>query len=197
MTDLVTLSGNYNYHFPNSRRYNRRLNVNARNEELVDGLLDYVKSAGTFIAKPFISVGKGTGHFAMEAYRGVKTGDIGRVLKSPFKGAGHAAFSYGRAFKEHAEYYWRPSKMKDWMKPIGGSLMAIAPFTGPAAIVLFPLGAVLTLAGAAAETIYINDQIKKAEAAAQVQALEDKKKANYIWYGAAAIGAVGLYMVFT
>ena len=196
MTDLVTLSGTHNYHFKNSR-LNRRSTVHARNEELMGGLLDFIKDSGSALASPFVAVGKGIGHVGMEAYRGVQTGDPLRVLKAPFKGAGHIAIDYSRSIKEYSEYYWRPSKMKDWMKPIGASILAIGSVPSPLSILFIPLGTALVLGGTIGESVYINDQIKKAEDLSRLQSAEDQKKANYVWYGVAAVGVVGAILIFT
>ena len=196
MADLVTLAGDYNYNF-SSTRTGRRGRVSARNEELMGDLFDYFKSAGSFIVSPFVAVGKGIGHAGMEFYRGAKTGDFGRMLASPFRGAGHTGMTLARTSGEHAEYYWRPSKMKDWMKPIGATLLTIGAVPGPHSVFFIPIGAALTIGGTIGETVYINDQIKKAQTAQKLADAEAKKKANYIWYGVAAIGAVGVWMVAT
>lgn len=195
MAELVTLSGDYGHTY--NSRVGRRNQVSQRNEELMAGLLDYLKSAGSFVISPVVGLAKGVTHAGMEVYRGVKTGDIKRVLSAPFKGVTHSGMEVYRDIKEHSEYYYRPSKMKDWMKPIGGAIMAIGAIPGPHSIFMIPIGAFLTLSGSLGESIYINDQIKKAQVAQSLVDAQEQRKTNYIWYGVAAIGLVGSWMVFT
>lgn len=191
MAELITLSGDY------SLRYNRRQRVNSRNDELMGGLLDFFKSAGKTIVSPVVSVAKGVGHTTMEIGRGIKSGDIKRILTAPAKGIGHTFMTQGRTYKEFSEFFWRPSKMKDWMKPIGGAVMAIGAVPGPHSIFMVPIGAALVLGGSIGESVYIKDQMKKAASATQKQTMEEQKKANYLWYGVGALGVVGAYMALT
>lgn len=198
MADLVTLAGDYNYNFNVTHsRLNRRSRVKRRNEELMGDLFDFFKSATKFVVSPFVSVGKGIGHAGMEMYRGIKSGDIKKILAAPFRGIGHTGGTFYRTSKSHLEYYWRPSKMKDWMRPIGAAITAIGAVPGPHTLIMVPLGLALTLGGTIGEGVYIKDQMKKAEDAAKISALEKQEKANLIWTGVAGVGVVAAYMLLS
>lgn len=191
MAELVTLSGHYGY--------NRRQRISSRNDEIdeiMDGFMSFVKRVGKTAISPFVSVGKGVGHTVMETYRGVKTGDIMKIITAPFKGIGHTFMTQVRDTKSMAEFFYRPSKMRSWMGPVGGIVTAIGMIPGPWSVIMLPLGAALAAGGGIAQGIYSKDQAGKAASAAQQKAAEEGKKTRYIWYGVAALGVVGSVMMF-
>lgn len=197
MAELVTLSGNHLYSAHDG--YTRRSRHSARQEELEEvmgGLWSFVKSVGKTAISPFKAVGKGVGHMTMEMYRGAKKGDILKILKAPFKGIGHTFMTQVRDTKSMAEYFYRPSKMRSWMGPVGGIVTAAGMIPGPWSVVLLPLGAALAAGGGIAQGIYSKDQAGKAASAAQQAAAERGKTTTYIWYGVAALGVVGSIMMF-
>lgn len=196
MAELVTLSGNY---MSSPYGYSRRTRSSARKaelDELMGGFVDFLKSAGSVVASPLKSAGKGVGHTFMEVYRGAKTGDVLKIVKAPFKGIGHAFMTQYRTTKDMSEFFYRPSKMRTWMGPVGGIVTAIGMVPGPHSIIMVPLGAALAAGGGIAQGIYSKDQAKKAASAAQQAAAEQGKKTTYIWYGVAALGVVGSIMMF-
>lgn len=184
--ELITLEGDNDFNIGYTPYY----------DDTMDGIGDFFKTAGKFIATPFIATGKGVGHFFMEAGRGIKSGDIKKVAFSPFKGIGHIGGTAYRAAKEHAEYYWRPSKMREWMSPLGMAITAAGAIPGPHSLIMLPLGAALTAGGSISEGIYQKDRQKIADAA-EKKYLEDSKKKNLMWtIGGIALLGVGAYMAF-
>lgn len=160
--------------------------------EQMGGLLDFFKSAGTAITSSFVSPIKGFTHFIMEAGRGIAAGDWGRVGASPFKGIGHTGMDFFRKNTEYAEWYYRPSKMRQWMSPIGAAFMAAGAVFPP---LLIP-GAALTAGGAIGEGLYQKDRATKADKA-EKERLVAAKKSNLMWT-LAAVGLLGAgaYMAF-
>jgi hypothetical protein len=195
---LVTLSGSYTpelFTYGRMDRYKRR----CVNQELMGGVFDYVKSAASVVVNPITSVAKGTGHMVMEAGRGIKEGDISRILTSPLKGAGHIAGETYRTHREHWEYYYRPSKMGEWMQPVGGLLTVAGAVPTPASPFLLAGGAALTAGGAIATSITDKDKASQAAASLQAQKLLEqqkiKKTNNIAWLGLAAAGGLGLLLL--
>lgn len=190
MAELITLSGHYG----------RRSQISSRNDEideLMGDFLDFLKSTGSMAISPFKAVGKGVGHTFMEAYRGAKKGDILKILKAPFKGIGHTFMTQVRDVKSHAEYFYRPSKMRHWMGPVGGIMTAAATaIPGPWSVVLIPLGIALSTGGGIAQGIYSKDRAKKATSEAEQAKALAGEKAKYIWYGVAGLGVVASIMMF-
>ncbi len=195
MAELVTLAGDYGCTYPS--RYNRRSRVNARSEEMMGGVMSFIKSAGKIAITPFRAIGKGVGHFAMETYRGAKTGDFKKILAAPFRGIGHGSATIYRDTKEHSEYYWRPSKMREWMGPVGGIVTAIGAVPGPHSVFMLPIGAALAVGGALGNKLYVEDQIKQAKKSAEDKDVKDANTATYMWLGVGALGIVGTFMVLT
>lgn len=176
---LITLEGN-------------TYNPTAYHGEQMNGLLDYFNAAGSAVSSAFVSPVKGAGHFVMEAGRGISSGDWGRVGAAPFKGIGKTGGDFFRKNKEHAEWYWKPSKMRQWMSPVGGALMAAGAAFPP---LLIP-GAALTAGGAIGEGLYQKDRAGKADPA-EIERLKKAKQTNLMWTiaGIGLLGA-GAYMAF-
>lgn len=190
MAELITLSGHYG----------RRSQISTRNDEideLMGGFMDFIKSVGSTAISPFKAVGKGVGHTFMEAYRGAKKGDVLKILKAPFKGVGHAFMTTTRDIKSQAEFFYRPSKMRTWMGPVGSIVTAIGSIPGPHSIFMLPIGMALATGGGISQGIYSKDQAKKAASAAQQAAASAGDKTKYIWYGVAGLGVVASILVFT
>jgi hypothetical protein len=169
--------------------------------ETVGDIQEWFKDTSKYLISPVTSTAKGVGHFALEFKRGVTTKDVGRIFKSPFKGAGHIAGSQFRDIYGMSEHYWRPSKM-DWMKPIGALATAAGIVPTPLSPFLLAGGAALTTAGVVGTTIHQN---KKAEDYAKEQskilkeAKEDLKKSGaiknqFLWAAIAGGGALLLYL---
>lgn len=199
MAELVTLSGNIPHYA--SRRANVRNRRNYR-EEMMGG--NFLQDLGNVIASPIVSMAKGSGHFVMEAGRGVATGDWKRVATSPFKGVGHSFMDAGRKTWDFGEQFWRPSKMQAWM-PMGSKLCmaggAIATATGVGAPIgagLYACGIALGLGGAIGTKIHANNKLKN-DALSPEQKEEirktEKRKQLMIWGVAGLAGAGLLYTV--
>lgn len=209
---LVTLEGDYS---SPTRRPVRRMSSNDRQRyiqaarqrrdfwkrhgqqpETMDGLLDWGKSVVKSSLSPITSSIKGIGHTVMEAGRGISSGDIKRVLAAPVKGTGHTVLSWGRDTKEHAEWYYRPSKMRQWMKPVGGLVTAAGAIPTPASPFLLAGGAALTAGGAIGDKIYQEGKrrqaIREGQKEQENQAVAASQKNNIYIYGAIGIGALAL-----
>jgi len=136
----------------------------------------------------------------METWRGVKSGDIGRVVAAPFRGIGHGGAEWYRDTTEHLEYYWRPSKMNQWMTPVGAVVTAAGSIPSPLSPFLLAGGAALTAGGMYARGYVNKDKAKKAAALAQAKALADaqlQKKKNVQWLGIAAAAVGGGFLLFS
>jgi len=195
MAELVTLAGDYGYSNPS--RYNRRYRNKATSEELMAGIGDFLKSAGNMAILPFKAVGKSIGHTTMETYRGIKTGNFKRILKAPFKGTTHGVMTAYRDTKSHTEYYWRPSKMKEWMGPVGAAVTAIGAVPGPHSVFMLPIGALLSVGGALGNKMYVADQIKQAKISADSVEAKEANMASYMWLGVGALALGGTFMLLT
>lgn len=203
MAYIATLEGyisptwGYNY---TGRRYRGR-----------SGELSGLWSAAKGLAKSAVRVAvapiTGTAHTIMEAKRGIERGDIKRVLTAPIKGIGHGVGETVRGTKQHMEWYWRPSKMSQWMQPVGGAMTTVAPFTGPAAPFLLAGGAGLTVAGSIAGKVHgthLQRQAVRAAARGETSQAQTyatqaaaKKKQTNTWLivgGVAAAGAALLML---
>jgi len=160
----------------------------------------FIKSIGNVIMAPV----KGASHAVMEVGRGIKSGDLKKILKAPFKGVGHTIGETYRGTTDHLEYYWRPSKM-GWMKPVGSGLMMAAPFTGPAMPLMMAGGAALTLGGSIGGKVHqthLERQAVRAQNTPEAKAARAKaskqKADNQKWMyigGAALLGGVALMAV--
>lgn len=139
---IATLEGEYSH-----RGYNysgRRYRDSRLQGETMSGLWSAVKGMGSSAIKVVTAPVKGAAHTVMEAGRGIASGDIKRVITAPIKGTGHMVGETFRGTKEHAEWYYRPSRMAQWMGPTGSAMSGIAPFTGPAAPFFIGRGSSLT-----------------------------------------------------
>lgn len=195
---IATLEGEFAPRTYNSRR---RYSSPRVQYETMSGLLDFGKSVVRATLSPITSTTKGITHMAMEAGRGVSTGDVSRILASPLKGVGHTVGNLYRDNTDHLEYYWRPSKMTQWQQPVGGALLAAAPFTGPVSPFLLAGGAALTVSGSIAgkiQTTHLERQAARqanSPEAQEARAAADKaKNKNYLWMG---IGAAALVTAVT
>ncbi len=163
-------------------------------DEYMGGLWDFVKSIGKAVVSPIVSVAKGTGHAFMEFGRGAADGDIMRMAKSPFKGVGHAAGTMYRTQKEHLEWFWRPSKMAQWMKPIGGAFAIAGTIPTPLSPFLLGGGALLGAGGEFAKRYTSKEKEQEFRDRGDIKAADDVKKnrmQNYL-ITAGIIGAVGI-----
>lgn len=196
---IATLEGDYTrgYKYTGRRYQDSRLQG-----ETMSGFWGAIGKMGKSAFQVVIAPVKGITHATLELGRGVMTGDIKRILNAPIKGTGHIFGEAYRGTKTHLEYYWRPSKMSQWMGPAGAGLSAAAPFTGPAAPFLLAGGAALTLGGAVGSKIYETGLERKAaragntpEAIAARLRAEKEAKNRKIWMyagGAALIGGIAL-----
>jgi len=202
---LVTLSGDYQQSYDTgieflSRKKRYRKNRAVYSELMGASVWGGLKNFGSSIVNVVTAPFKGVGHFVMEAGRGISRGDIARVASSPFKGFAHSGLSLGRASGRHLEYYWRPSKARLWMKPVGGALTALGmvPVLGAPFLVA---GALVSIGGGLTEGIYQGDQAKKAREANDVQALakveaDKKRNQQYIMVaGVLTAGIIGYTML--
>jgi hypothetical protein len=173
-------------------------NMNYGDIETLSGIGDFLKSKVKFITSPIRSVAKGVGHTVGEVGRGFSRGDIGRVVKAPFKGVGHTVASQVRDVKGHAEWYYRPSKMRQWMKPAGGIVTAAGMIPTPASPFLLAGGAALTAGGAIGEKVFQKkkayEAVRAGETQKALQAETTAKRNNMLLVGAAGVGVLGLFM---
>jgi hypothetical protein len=190
---LITLEGEYT----TKREYDYKRPYT--HPELMG--FDLIDAGKSFVRGTVDVIGagaRGTGHFVMEAGRGISRGDVGRVLKSPFKGVGHSFMETTRGTNEIAELFYRPSRAQAWMPTVAPALLAIAPFTGPAAPFLLAGGAALGTVGKVQSTIYYNDQMKKAYSSNKKAQLEkEQQMKNWLLYGSIAAGGLGIVLMAT
>lgn len=176
---LVTLAGDYKtsydtgFEFLSRRpsRYRRIRSPELMGNEIWDGIQDFGKSVFRSSMAPFISPIKGIAHAGKEIGRGVSSGSPLQIFTAIPKGIAHAGKDFGRSYTEHAEFYYRPSKARTWMKPAGIAMSAIG--TATANPFILAGGAALTAGGTAAEGMYQKDQQKKAKDANDKQAEQD------------------------
>ena len=166
--------------------------------ESMAGIVDFGKSVWNISTSSISSVVKGTGHTFGEIGRGVSRGDWTRVALAPVRGGTHVAGSMYRDVKQHIEWYYRPSKMRQWMKPAGAAVTVAGSIPTIASPILLAGGAALTAGGAIGESLYQKDQARKAAASGNTTAVSrarEAQKKNLIWYGVAgAIGVTALVM---
>jgi len=170
---IATLEGDY----APSRSYNYSARRYYHDGRVTDDFMGGFFQAIGGMAKSAWRVGtapiKGATHGIMEVGRGIATGDVKRILAAPIRSMGHIGGEAYRGTKLHGEYYWRASKMSQWMGPAGVGMSAVAPFTGPAAPFLLAGGAALTIGGKVGSKIHQTHlQRQAARAAARGEGAE-------------------------
>jgi len=179
-----------------------RMGQIARSPYMMHGNIDMLYGSwlgDTFraVTSPVRSVVKGATHGVMEVGRGISRGDLKRVVKAPFKAAGHTVLAQKRDYTRHLEHYWRPSKMRKWMKPVGSGLMAAGAVPTPASPFLLAAGGALNIGGAAGEAIHKTHKARqaaraqaKSRATAKAETQEAVKK-SLPWIVIGGVGLIG------
>lgn len=141
---------------------------------------NFVKGSWTSLKAPFT----GVGHFAAETVRGVKTGDIKRVVVAPIKGVGHYGLQTYRGTADTAK--------------IGVPILStVGAVPTPASPFLLGGAALLAGLGALRERQKLRSKLAAGESltAEEQKTLSDFNKRNVAWVGGGivAAGIIGLF----